>query len=284
MIPGFPQPKFFLNKQPAPLTEDEQGRPDPTTADGNKERADEHLAKGRVHNAITCYKKAARLDNSAEHRTDLGDAYAYAELPVNAVKQYRRALKSNPKCPDAHFSIAEMYTRYGRWHAAAIEYGKAVELDSENSFYRYKYACALTQMSCTHEAIAQMEEVVLLRPRDGFYRFVLAGLYAEVQRHDDAVGEMEYAVRLCPEDDYYHARLGMLYARAGKLDHAARMYDEASRLNPERLAYRCLVGDMLDWLGDEELAKSAYAEAAEIDAYDTEFVHRARRYMLGGTW
>ncbi|HET6454355.1 MAG TPA: hypothetical protein VFI02_08120, partial [Armatimonadota bacterium] len=95
-----PLPEFLKRKQPEPITENEKRRPEPTTADGNKELAEEHLAKGRVHQAITRYKKAAHMENTPGHRTDLGDAYAFAELPLKALQQYRRALKSNPNTPE----------------------------------------------------------------------------------------------------------------------------------------------------------------------------------------
>jgi tetratricopeptide (TPR) repeat protein len=163
MLPGYPLPEFFLNNESVPLSDEERTRPEPRTAVGNKERADEHILKGRVHHAITCYKRAARIENTPEHRTDLGDAYAYAELPVNALKQYRKALKNGPRSADAHFSLAEIYTRYGRWQGAAHEYEKAVEYEPDNAFYRHKLAAAYTQMTLTPKALEQMEVAVDLR-------------------------------------------------------------------------------------------------------------------------
>ncbi|MGB9586895.1 MAG: tetratricopeptide repeat protein, partial [Armatimonadota bacterium] len=219
MIPGFPFSK--LNNRPIPMTEEEKNQPEPTTAEGNKELGDIHISKGRVHEAITRYKKAARMDGDPSHRTDLGDAYAYAELPINAVKQYRRAIKSHPKRPEAYFSLAEIYVRYGKWHVAAEHYAKAVELAPDNAFYRYKLAGAYIQIDDKNEAIEHLRVAVSLCPSDGFYHFELANLYADVRRDDEAVAEMEQALALCPEDDYYAARLGMLYARVGRLERAA---------------------------------------------------------------
>ena len=112
----------------------------------------------------------------------------------------------------------------------------------------------------------------------------LAGRPAAADGDDDAAAEMERAVALCPDDDYYVARLGMLYARIGRLERAAEMYREAVRLRPEKLAYRCLLADMYYWLGYETRAQQQYMEAAEIDDYEADFVHRARRFTLGGAW
>ncbi len=284
MLPGYPVPKFFLNMDAVPLTEDERYRPEPSSADGKKELADEHLTKGRIHQSITCYKKAARLENTPERRTDLGDAYAFAELPVNALKQYRKALKNNAKSPVAHFGLAELYTRYGRWHAAITEYEIALRFAPDNAFYRSKLAIAYVVSSRVPDAIEQLEQAIELCPRDAFYRFELAEAYAEMLRHEDAVAEMEYAVSLSRADDYYHARLGMFYARAGQLNRAAVSYMQAFDLNPGMLAYLCLAADMYHSLGDEKRADSAYEDSRGMGAFDADFVHRARQYMLGGTW
>ena len=149
-LPGFPlQPH---RKKLEPLIETEEARVEPATAEGNKELAEKHVAMGRMHQAITRYKKAARMDRIPSHRTDLGDAYALAELPIKALEQYKRAIKSNPNRPEGHFSLAEVLVRYGMWQAAAREYAAAAELCPENAYYRYKLANAHSQTGCRDDA------------------------------------------------------------------------------------------------------------------------------------
>lgn len=264
--------------------ESEEHHPEPTTADGNKELADLHLSKGRVHAAITRYKKAARMDDDPSHRTDLGDAYAYAELPIKALEQYKRAIKSKKCCPEAHFSVAEIYVRYGKWQAAAAAYLQAVELAPDNAYYRFKLAGAYIQMGCQTDAVEHLAAAVSVCPRDAFYRFELATVYADIRKDMEAVGEMEQAVALSPEDDYYVARLGMLYARVGEFEKAAEAYREAVRLSPRKLAYHCLLADVYHWLGYESRAEHQYDEASDLDDYEADFVERARRFTRGDKW
>lgn len=219
VTPDFPIMPFTEKREP--LISGEEARQDPKTAEGNTELADEHIAKGRVHQAITRYKIAARIGNDAATRTDLGDAYAFAELPIKAAEQYRRAMKAHPDSHEPHFGIAELYTRYGRWQAAAVEYKYAVELCPTNAYYWYKLASAQIKAGSPMDAIVAMEEAVALTPDDGFYRFELAALYADARRDDEAVAEMERAAAIYSEDDYYISRLAMLYARVGKFELAA---------------------------------------------------------------
>ena len=281
MLPNFPFKP--LNNKPEPLGPEEEWHPEPKSADGNKEIADAHLTKGQLHAAITRYKKAAHMDNDPAHRTDLGDAYAFAEMPIKAMQQYKKAIKSNPNRPEGHFSLAEVYVRYGKWQAAAVEYLRAVELAPNNAYYRYKLAHAYIQAGCKEDAIEHMEVAVSLCSKDAFYHFELATLYADVRQDRAAVNEMEHAAALVP-DDYYVARLAMLYARVEEFEKSADMYREAIRLSPRKLAYHCLLGDIYHRLGYQARAESQYGEASEIDSYEADFVERARRITLGGIW
>lgn len=283
VLRSFPFGKREPN-QPEPVApQDELQQREPETADGNKRLADQHLEKGRLHNAITRYKKAARMNDDSCHRTDLGDAYAFAELPVNAVSQYRKALKRDPSSPEPHFSLAEVYARYGKWAVAIDEYIAAVELSPANPFYRYKLSCAYRIIGQTDSAIEQLEQAVAAKPADAFYHFELASMCADAGRMDEAIREMEQAVAFSPGDDYYLVRLGMFYARVGLHDEAAHAYQEAARLNYKPV-YFCLLGDTYVWREDEERAEAMYEEAGDLDPYDMEFVERSRRFIHGGSW
>ena len=283
MLRSFPFGKRDPDQPEPAAPQDELQQREPETADGNKRLADQHLEKGRLHNAITRYKKAARMDDDSCHRTDLGDAYAFAELPVNAVSQYRKALKRDPKSPEPHFSLAEVYARYGKWAVAISEYATAVELAPGNPFYRYKLACAYKTVCQNDSAIEQLEQAVAAKPADAFYHFELASLYSESGRMDDAIREMEQAVGFSPGDDYYMVRLGMFYARVGRYDEAAAAYREAATLN-FKPSYVCLLGDTFIWRGDEERAEAMYEEAGDLDPYDMDFIERSRRFIHGGSW
>ncbi|MHB1455567.1 MAG: tetratricopeptide repeat protein [Armatimonadota bacterium] len=262
----------------------EESRPEPKTADGNKKIADTYISNGRVHEAITRYKKAARMEDSSEHRTDLGDAYSFAELSVKAIEQYRRAIKKNPADPEPYFGLAEVYVRFGKWHSAITEFNMAVELKPDSAFYRYKLSTAYIHAEMIQDAAAQMEQAVLISPGDAFYWFELASMYADLRLDVKAVGAMVQAVKLSPNDDYYTSRLGMLYMRIDEPEKAAEAFRNTIRINPRKQAYRFLLGDIYQCQGFELRAESQYNEAQHLDRYDEDFISRARKYMQGEKW
>lgn len=257
---------------------------EPTTADGNKEIADRYINNGHVHEAITRYKKAARMDNTSGRRTDLGDAYAYAELSVNALKQYRRAIKSNPNDPEPYFSLAEVYGRYGKWHSAIEQYQKAIELSPSSSFYRYKLASAYICTQSYQDAIAQMVQAVACSPNDPFYHYELALMYADNQQNQEAVDELKQAVDLANDDDYYYARLAMLYVRIGEMQLAIDSISESIRINPQKDAYKLLLSYIYQMMGKEIEPEIIRDSLGNLSKYDEDFINRARRYMQGDKW
>jgi len=274
-----------FNTAPTPPKEDDLSHPEPVGPNGNKRLADEHIANGHTHAAITRYKKAVHMSNNDPlHRTELGDAYAFAELSSKAVEQYKRAIKKDPKSAEPYFGMAEICVRYGRWQLAMAHFEKAVGLSPKNAFYKYKYANAAVQAGSISVAIEQLEAAVELLPDDPFYHFELASLYADAHRNQDAVREMESAVRLSPADDYYAARLGMLYVRVGNLEQAADMYRAALDISPAKHAYHHLLADTYYSLGFESRAEHQYKEGAHLDDYESDFLNRARKYSLGGAW
>src|SRR5262249_14701366 len=94
--------------------------PEPADAEESRECGDQENAQGHGNEAIRQYKRAARTSRDGAHHTRLGDAYVYAEDSRKAVTHYRRAVKVSPRRAGPHFSLAELYKRYGRLHAALI--------------------------------------------------------------------------------------------------------------------------------------------------------------------
>jgi Tfp pilus assembly protein PilF len=262
----------------------EEIKPEPKTADGNKKIADKFLYDGQVHKAITRYKKAARMGNDANHRTDLGDAYAYAELPVNAIKQYRRAIKYEPTNPEPYFALAELLVRYGKWHSAIDEYLTAVELKPNSAYYRHKLASAYIKANEPLNAADQLVSAVECEPNDSFYRFELASLYADIGQNHEAVNEFEQAVALTPNDDYYHVRLAMLYVRIEDLESASNTMLRAININPQRKVYVYILAHIYRLLNDNNNADTLINAAGSLSRYDEDFLNRAEKYMQGDKW
>lgn len=249
----------------------------PLTAADRSRVADDEIASGRVNEALYHYREAVRSDDNTENRVRLGDAYAYSGQGLNAFRQYRRAIKTSPRKAEPHFSLAELFHRYGRLQSAIVEYRKAIQFAPANAYYRYKLGDALAQAGDLEGAISELEESSHLKPQDGFYHFWLGDLYTRAGRMDEAIREMQQATLFSPYDAYYNVRLGALYSRAGQMQNAAEAVGHAVSLVPDNAAYHCLLADLY---GDLEMHNESiyhYQQAGILDDYDVEMLTRLRR-------
>jgi tetratricopeptide (TPR) repeat protein len=250
-------------------------------SNGAQKHGDGHLSQGRIEQALERYRKAVVLTengrDAADSRAVLGDAYVYADQTVSALRQYRRAIKHSPRRAAPHFSLAELYRRYGKLQAALLEYRAAVECDPQNAFYHYRLGDALADGGYLPEAIGELETSCELASTDGFYHFWLSDLYLMVGLLHEAIREMQQAAIFSATDDYYNMRLAVLYLLSGHPTDAATSLAQALKLSPDNAIYHCLLADIYcHALGNNDLAMRHYQRAGDMDGYDREHVRRIR--------
>jgi len=135
--------------------------------------------KGRAHNALgTAFYEKSQLDD--------------------AVREYREALRLDPRLPDGHRNLGVTYAARGRFD----------------------------------EAIGECREAVRLDPRNTKAHTSLADAYAGKGQIEDAIREYREAIRLDPGNARAHNNLAGSYAAKGQVDDAYREYREAFRLDP----------------------------------------------------
>jgi tetratricopeptide (TPR) repeat protein len=257
------------------------GRRRMTSINSVQRLADSHLVHGRIEQALERYRKAVTLTTNgreaADSRSILGDAYVFADQTISALRQYRRAIRHSPRRAAPHFSLAELYRRYGKLQAALLEYRAAVECDPQNAFYHYRLGDALADGGYIPAAIGELETACELAATDGFYHFWLSDLYLMVGMLEDAIREMQQAAIFAPNDDYYNMRLAVLYLLSGHPTDAATSLAQALRLSPGNAIYECLLADIYcHTLSNNNMAMKHYQRAGDMDAYDREHVRRLR--------
>ena len=255
----------------------------PKSAQALSELGEKRLDEGNIGDALDKYRGAVRAsqvtgEDESDHRTNLGDAYAYSGQGLNAYRQYKRAIKLSPRKAEPHFSMGELYHRYGRLSSAVTEYRTALLYAPGNAWYRYRLSEALLQMGDMAAAIVELEETVQLKAQDSFYHFWLGDIYARAECYDEAIRELQQATLFAPYDAYYNVRLGALYRRRKMYRDAVLAVRQAIRLAPKSAPYHCLLADLYSDLKLDEHAVHHYQAAGLLDDYDTEQLHRLRVY------
>lgn len=142
-----------------------------------------------------------------------------------AIKNYREAIRINPKTAALHFELAQLLwatdTVDGQKEAVA-EYKTALELNPSDEKSESQLARIAAQNGDTKEALADYSKAVEMQPDDAVALTGLAGVLISQQQQTKALPLLERAVQLDPTSAAAHFRLSTLYRNAGRTDDAKR--------------------------------------------------------------
>lgn len=142
-----------------------------------------------------------------------------------AIKNYREAIRINPKISALHFELAQLLwatdTVDGQKEAVA-EYKTTLELNPSDEKSESELGRIVAQNGDTKEALADYSKAVELQPDDDVALTGLAGVLISQQQQAKALPLLERAVQLDPTGASAHFRLSTLYRNAGRTDDAKR--------------------------------------------------------------
>lgn len=133
----------------------------PFYADAYVGLGDARAAKGEVDEAISNYQKALRHNpRNPKVFLSLGRIY-YAEkgLYYEAVSSYKKAIELDPQFLEARMGLGEVYEDKGLYQDAIREYRKVVDLDPQHTGALYNLALAYEKVD-PREAIQRWEHYI----------------------------------------------------------------------------------------------------------------------------
>ena len=245
---------------------------------------DAHINRERIETALERYRNAVKLAAEAAEAADsrdMGDAYVYADQTINALRQYRRAIRHSARRALPHFSLAELYRRYGKLKAALIEYRNAIECDPKNAYYHFRLGDCLADAGYLPEAIGELETSVEMLPADRFTTFGPVIFIDERPTKGcctrDAASRDVCAVRRLLQ----HAVGHPVQSEAATLLRLQLSLTHALRLDPANAVFHCLIAAKYRHsLSDDVMADRHYAAAGQMDAYDREHIRRLRELTM----
>ena len=168
---------------------------------------------------------------SAEAYMLMGETLDEMKDPVGAVREFRNAVKANPKEPNVHFGLGYLLWTKGQYPEAAAEFQAELDNDPHHQQAMLYLADAKMQMNQADEAQPLLEKLVKLDPGNAMAHRDLGIVYADQGRKEDAVAELEAAIKIAPKDVNAHYRLARLYRSMGRSAEAKAEFDKASTLN-----------------------------------------------------
>jgi tetratricopeptide (TPR) repeat protein len=134
----------------------------------------------------------------------------------DAIAQFRRALKDDPACPQAHAELGMVFSKLAKWDEAASEYREAVALDPDDSMLHNNLGVTLAMLKRFPEAESETATAVKLDPSNARAHFVLAALLLQKPGNlSEAVRHLVSAEARVPEAKSYIEKICAVQHVAG---------------------------------------------------------------------
>jgi protein O-mannosyl-transferase len=198
---------------------------------------------------------------------------------------YLTALRSNPRCYNAHNLLGAVLDREGRHEEAMAYYVAALRIEPEYAAAQNNLGSALARRGQLDKAIVRFVEAVKLKPDFAVARKNLAKALVQTGRVRKALPEYHEAARLAPNDSSVRNDYGRTLAQAGQLDEAMARFAEAADLDPRSAATQINWGLALEQSGRLPESATHFAEAVRLepDRVDNRLVFASVLTRLGKT-
>ena len=185
---------------------------------------------------LDVYKEILALNaESAEADMLVGEALDEKGDNAGATEQFRAAVRSNPKEPNAHFGLAYLLWTQSQFREAAKEFQAELDNDPQHLQARAYLGDSYVQLNDYAKALPELEKALAADASLALVHRDLGIVYAEEGRKDDAISELQKAIELDPKDVAPHWRLARLYQSTGKKEEAKAEFAKASTMNKESI-------------------------------------------------
>ena len=141
-----------------------------------------------------------------------------------AIREYREALKINPKLPGLHFELAEMLHSLpltaDTSAQAKSEYEAALAQNPFDEKADLRLASMVEESNEPNKAYSLYARAVELQPDDPEANYELGKMLAAMNQTEKAEKLLEHAVQMDPTNAVIHFRLSTVYKRLGRNEDA----------------------------------------------------------------
>lgn len=168
---------------------------------------------------------------SAEADMLAGEALDAMRDHAGAIKQFRAAVKADPKEPDVHFGLGYLLWTQNQFEEAAQQF--KLEIDNfPNDAQALAYlADSNVRLNRPEVARPSLERAMRLNPRLELPYLDLGILDAAAGRKENALRDFKTALRMNPEDVQIHWRMARLYQSMGRREEAKAEFAKTKSLN-----------------------------------------------------
>jgi tetratricopeptide (TPR) repeat protein len=216
---------------------------------------------------------AGTRPSTAEQDYEAAQTLATAGRCNRAIPLYLSALIKEDSYVNAYLNLGICYQTLGSFHAALVEYDKAISVDPTNFGLYIARAGLEAVMGNTGAAMDDDATALRLAPPQAPSYVTIAGSFASFADFADAVTAMNKAIALVPDDPSLYEQRGGVYLQAKDAAHAYQDYQRAIKVaSPaSRATVYADLANVYDQQGDFQSAERAIALAIRLAPWSVHF-------------
>jgi cytochrome c-type biogenesis protein CcmH/NrfG len=197
--------------------------------------------------------------NSPRMHLALAHELAKRGNAVEAIENYRAALKLDPQLPGLHFELAEMLstldTAKGR-DEAEEQYKVALAANPGDEQAECRLGEIALQRDDRKEADQRFSRAVQLQPNDPEANIGLAKVFMTMEEPEKAEPLLQHALQLDPTSPLAHFRLSTVYRQTGRIAEAKHELEEYQKYKEIKEKLRKIYSDLHEDQGPDERENS----------------------------
>lgn len=240
-----------------------------------------------LHEAVEDYTRALKRDpKMVDALVNRGYVENDMQNAEQAAQDFHDALKLAPNDGVAHLGLAfsELQLHHGK--AALDEVDTAEKLLGESGATHLARATAFREQRLLLKAEKEYRAALKYAPRDLKLQLALADTEYYLRRYRGAIDTLNQALALSPDDPYIYAQMAHAHAQLHQRTETLRYVQAAEKDGADQSAILLATGDALLTLGDRDAAMRRFERA--LDAPDADRVSArldiARLFTREGRW
>jgi tetratricopeptide (TPR) repeat protein len=223
--------------------------------------------QGRYVEAIEEWKKALKIDpENPKAQNNLGIAFVRAGKFADGIAHLERAVELKPEYAEAHSNLGKALSVAGRPDEAMAQWRTAVELYPDFADAHASLGFGLARKGRLDEAIAHWRKAVEVNPQLGDVQNNLGVALSEKREFDEAIAHFEKALEVKPGDIEIHNNLGAALLHQRKIAEAIAHFETVLRADPNHAQAQFNLGAALVQEGNFDEAIRHFQAALKIDA------------------